>query len=806
MPTIKKLVPLCLLILLSLACNAVNLLPGRSTATPTITPSPTITPTPTATPTPTPTPTPVPAARVIQGDQAIFNGDWDTALREYQTALDANPDPKIQSAARLGIGRVYYQEGDYMKAQATLEDLLIRFPASPHLSLTYFYLAQTYTALQYYLKAAETYQEYLDLGPSSIDGYIYEFQGDALFAGQDYSGAIQSYQQAKLAGRETPDLGLDIKIAQSYDLSGDYATAVVGYQDIYQRSSNDYTKARMDLLMGQAYTNLGDLDMAYKVYSDAVNNFPLSNDSYQALVTLVENGIPVNELDRGLVDYYAGQYSVAVAAFDRYLISNPEDPATAHYYEGLSFDALGDHQAAISEWNRVIQDYPDSRFWADAWENKANTQWGNLDDFIQASQTFIDFVDAHPSHPKAAEFLFNAASINERANRLDQAADLWERVATEFPGSDQAYRAYFLAGISHYRLGDYPAAYTIFQTDLPFATDLGQRAALYYWSGKCQEALGDPQSSRSNWEQAAALDPTGYYSERARDMLTGFPAFTPPEVYDLSYNLEAERGEAEAWIRTVFNIPEEVDLSGPGVLVSDDRFKRGDLLWGLGLYSQARGEFEDLRQSVNTDPVGSYRLANHLIEIGLYRTAIFAARQVLDLAGMDDSETLSAPIYFNHIRFGAYYRDLVISAAQNYNFHPLFLFSMIRQESLFEGFVHSSANARGLMQIIPSTGEEIATKTGWPVNYTSDDLYRPIISITFGNEYLDWQRSYLDGDMFGALAAYNAGPGNAMTWKNLAPNDPDLFLEVIRFSETRDYIQHIYENFKIYSRIYNRTP
>ncbi len=798
--------PLWLLIALSLACNAVNMLPGRSTATPTITPSPTTTPTPTATPSPTPTPTPVPAARVAQGDHAIFNGDWDTALTEYQTALNANPDPEIQSAARLGIGRVYFQEGDYLKAQATLEDLIIRYPASPHLSTTYFYLAETYSTLQDYLKAAETYQDYLDLGPSPIDGYIYELQGDALFAGEDYLGAIQTYQRAMLAGRISPDLELDIKIAQSYDLAGDYATAAVGYQDIYQRSSNDYTKARMDLLMGQAYTNLGEIDLAYEAYSDAVKNFPLSNDTYLALVTLVENGVTVNELDRGLVDYYAGQYSVAVAAFDRYLLSSPEEPAIAYYYKGLSFSALGEHQAAISEWDRVIQDYPDSRYWANAWENKANTLWLHLDEFIQAAQTLLDFVAAVPSHPRAAEFLFDAASINERANRLEQAADLWERVATEFPESDQAYRALFLAGISRYRLEDYPAAYTTFQTDLPLAGNLDQRAALYFWSGKCQVTLGDSNAAHSNWEQAAALDRTGYYSERARDMLAGLPAFTPPEVYDLSYNLQAERGEAEAWMHTIFNIPHEVDLSGPGPLAGDDRFKRGDLLWQLGLFMEARGEFEDLRQSVKTDPVDSYRLANYLIEIGLYRTAIFAARQVLDLAGMDDSETLSAPIYFNHIRFGIYYRELVISAAQTYNFHPLFLFSMIRQESLFEGFVRSSANARGLMQIIPTTGEEIAAKAGWPANYTSDDLYRPIVSITLGNEYLDWQRSYLDGDMYAALAAYNAGPGNAVTWKNLAPNDPDLFLEVIRFSETREYIQRIYENFNIYRRIYNRTP
>ena len=79
-----------------------------------------------------------------------------------------------------------------------------------------------------------------------------------------------------------------------------------------------------------------------------------------------------------------------------------------------------------------------------------------------------------------------------------------------------------------------------------------------------------------------------------------------------------------------------------------------------------------------------------------------AARQVLDLASLDDATSLSAPAYFNHLRFGTYYSDLIMPLAQKYGFHPLFLFSLIRQESLFESFVRSSADASGLMQIIPS--------------------------------------------------------------------------------------------------------
>jgi soluble lytic murein transglycosylase len=148
----------------------------------------------------------------------------------------------------------------------------------------------------------------------------------------------------------------------------------------------------------------------------------------------------------------------------------------------------------------------------------------------------------------------------------------------------------------------------------------------------------------------------------------------------------------------------------------------------------------------------------------------------------------------------------VQTAAKSYGFHPLFLYSVIRQESLFESFVRSSASASGLMQIIPATGREIAGDLGWPQDYTDADLKRPMVNVTLGTDYLDEQRDRFQGDLYAALAAYNGGPGNAYAWKNLAPNDPDLFLEIIPFQETQNYLRGVFEIFTLYRQIYDRTP
>jgi soluble lytic murein transglycosylase len=291
---------------------------------------------------------------------------------------------------------------------------------------------------------------------------------------------------------------------------------------------------------------------------------------------------------------------------------------------------------------------------------------------------------------------------------------------------------------------------------------------------------------------------------RANDLLSGRAPFAPAASTNLNPDLAQERKEAEAWVRVTFGLPPETDLTGPGALAQDARFVRGTELWELGMDAEARDEFESLRESVATDAVATFQLANHLFEIGLYRSAIFATRDVLKLAGLESqAASLAAPAYFNHVRYGLYYHDLVITESQRYGLDPLFMFSVIRQESLFEGFASSNAGAHGLMQIIPDTGQQIATDLGWPPVYDQTDLYRPIVSTRFGSYYLAKNRDLLGGDLYGGLAAYNAGPGNALAWRDLAGSDPDLFVEVIRFQETRDYIRLIYEIFSTYRSLYS---
>ena len=94
-------------------------------------------------------------------------------------------------------------------------------------------------------------------------------------------------------------------------------------------------KAQMDFLIGQTYLTQGQANQAYPYFLDTVSKYPLSYDSYSALVSLVDAGVPVDDFERGLVDYFAGQYGVALDAFNRYLINHPEHDGTVLHFLAL---------------------------------------------------------------------------------------------------------------------------------------------------------------------------------------------------------------------------------------------------------------------------------------------------------------------------------------------------------------------------------------------------------------------------------------------------------------------------------------
>jgi soluble lytic murein transglycosylase len=649
--------------------------------------------------------------------------------------------------------------------------------------------------------AVEDFDAYLALRPGVIDSYVHEWAADVLWNSGQARLAADRYQTAAGFGRLDDGVAVRFKRGRALVIAEDPAAAIAIYDELYEGTLDPAVRAAADWYAGQAMEAIGNDAGAYARYLDAVNNYPEANESYLALVELVNADVPVDDLQRARIDVFAGAFEPAVAAYSRILDTQPN--SMLYYERALARRAAGDPAGALDDLFQVYAVYTGAPEAEQAWLEAADIAWFDLGDPRRAIDLLQQFVAALPSASSAPQALLTAGRAAEISGDLPGAVDLYSRAAASYPASPLASRAALRAGVTQLRMQDAAGAGASFQRAGELAQDGADRAAAAYWTGRILTDQGLTEEGRQAWASAAASDPTGFYSERAADRLAGLAPFESPSLFSFPTDLTADRRQAEDWLRATFPITSTDDLSSLSEsLASDPRHVRGTELLALGLYDEARAELEDMRLDYAGDAEATYRLMHRFLDLGLYEMGIRSSRQILDLAGLDDAGTLSAPRYFNLIRFGPYFGDLILPEAAAAGLDPLFLLSVVRQESLFQGAATSVASARGLMQVIPTTGAAIAAELGWPPGYTEADLHRPIVSVRFGTHYLRQQRDAFQGDLLSALAAYNGGPGNAAVWLERAGGDADLFYEVIGFEETRTYLRTIYEVFNIYRSLY----
>jgi soluble lytic murein transglycosylase len=127
--------------------------------------------------------------------------------------------------------------------------------------------------------------------------------------------------------------------------------------------------------------------------------------------------------------------------------------------------------------------------------------------------------------------------------------------------------------------------------------------------------------------------------------------------------------------------------------------------------------------------------------------------------------------------------------------------SVIRTESAFQAEVVSSSNARGLMQILPSTAIRIAGLEGDEAP-REEDLFDPELNIRYGTAYLaSLVKAF--GSQPIALAAYNGGPFNVKAYMEALPGRPlDLFIETLPFAESSSYVMRVAESLALYEAAY----
>ncbi|HEY3082794.1 MAG TPA: lytic transglycosylase domain-containing protein [Chloroflexota bacterium] len=373
------------------------------------------------------------------------------------------------------------------------------------------------------------------------------------------------------------------------------------------------------------------------------------------------------------------------------------------------------------------------------------------------------------------------ADLGWAAAREEDLAPVYRAWWQANPTDPRAPEARFREGLAHYRDGAFEAAVEVWAADAAPETAPEDRARALYWWGKALTQLDDQEGAHRWWRAAAAVRPTGYYAVRATDRLAG--AFAWPgggPVLPPAAPRDDERAEAEAW------------LSGwaPPTPPSDDESRalaRAVLFAGLGLERTAGAEIDGLVERT-PGPWTVYRVGERSAELGLWPSAVRAGLRLGRMA--PERSSLDAPRAVRRLAYPAGYRELVTAATSRYGVGPLLIAALIRQESQFDRHARSTAGARGLTQVMPSTAAEIARRTGYG-GFSPDHLEDAGVGIDFGARFLAGQLVGFEGDVFRAVAAYNAGAGPASRWASWS-DDPDVFVESIDYAETRAYVKAVY--------------
>jgi soluble lytic murein transglycosylase len=319
----------------------------------------------------------------------------------------------------------------------------------------------------------------------------------------------------------------------------------------------------------------------------------------------------------------------------------------------------------------------------------------------------------------------------------------------------------------------------------------------WLWQGKLLQSINDLKGAQNAWKLATENAPGTFFGLRAQDLLSGVATYQSPREIRLHEDTEAEKAATERWLLQTFKLPAVTSALLPQ-LANDSRLVRGTELWALGWWDDATAEFDALHRSVRETPLALYQLAHHYKNLGVYRSSLLAATRLLVLSNQPHHLT---PPYIARLAYPIYYTDLLLPAAYANKLDPLYVATLMRTESNFNPHAISSAEARGLMQMISPTREEVAAKLK-RTGITDNDLFRPMVSIEFGTSYLRSLRDALNNDPAVALMAYNAGPGYALQMMGQSGGDIDRLYQVIDIEETRQYIEFTYETYAMYRMLY----
>ena len=310
--------------------------------------------------------------------------------------------------------------------------------------------------------------------------------------------------------------------------------------------------------------------------------------------------------------------------------------------------------------------------------------------------------------------------------------------------------------------------FTKFYNNVGYPISLSRGA---YWLGRSYEKLGNIDESK-RWYTESSKYLTTYYGQLSHLKISPEKPIFLDDLMDVDKN------------------------------ITEDFYKKGlvKIVYLL----------DELNKDKYTKHVLRY-LANENIDQG---SEVLAAKLATDIGRFDFAIQVSKIASYQK-RFHNKYNYPIISTPKMINKRKIpeaaFILSIIRQESEFDTSANSSAGAKGLMQLMTYTAKTVAKQA--KMTYSKSRLTKdPEYNINLGSYYIAGLILEYDGAYPFAIAAYNAGPKRVKYWKKINKNpqkgqiDYVDWIELIKFKETRNYVQRVLENYNVYRYILEQKP
>jgi soluble lytic murein transglycosylase-like protein/TolA-binding protein len=638
-----------------------------------------------------------------------------------------------------------------------------------------------------------------------------------------------------------------LRLGQSFFESGDFQAAADSAKPL--TLSKKVTLAReAAALMGSAYVRAGKQAEAREVFTGLVMQMPDASrpddfalaavralDSFDNSASLAEP----EHLLRAFVYQFNRDFAAArlhyQAIIDRYPQSATVPNAIFQLARGLYLE--GKYEEASKAFQKVFDTYPESSSAREGLSYLGST-YLRLKRYEDAIATYKRFIDRFPDAPNPERPYLNLIDVLHEAGRHKEALDWVQQTRARFRNEIGGALALFAQLRIYLAQANWPAVVRNAE-ELSKCSDLGGtrvpggtnpaeitflRAYALEQSGRTEEAVTAYLSipdGRNEYYGARATQrlmalggndkSRAVVQMRLNSLLNQMKTSTGAEqtrvAAQSALRLASDpktRVEVLKYLQTVYDalpayrLPKFNRIS----LISQKRETLSDALLSLELYDEALPEFVATRGTVAPASDEAYTIALLSLHAGLPNRAVRFAEQIWKPMPADYVLEL-APRDLIDLFYPAPFRESLLKHATARNVDPRFVLAIARQESRFQAEAKSIAAARGMLQFIPSTANQIAAQLNLQ-KFAQDDLYNADTAILFGSQYLANLFKQFPDQPQAVAGAYNGGEDNLARWiARSRSNEADRYVPEIGFSQTKDYVYKVLANFWNYQRLYD---